>query len=85
VCGCVWSVCVCGVCVVVCGLYVCVVCVCVCVCVCVFPNPGFLHDTFNLLSLLRRFWEMFRERNDNTDLPTHRHMCVCVFDVSHRG
>jgi hypothetical protein len=41
--------------------------VCVCVCVCVCWKPQCLYDTFfDLLNLFRPFWEMFRERHDNT-------------------
>jgi hypothetical protein len=40
--------------------------VCVCVCVCVCRKPQYLHETFFDLNLFRPFWEMFRERHDNT-------------------
>jgi hypothetical protein len=62
------------------------VCVCVrarsrvraCVCVC-RRKPECLHETFfKLPNLFGRFWEMFRKRNDNTELPTPIFTCVCV-------
>jgi hypothetical protein len=35
--------------------------------VCLCPKPQYLYDTFfDLFNLFRPFWEMFRERHDNT-------------------
>ena len=47
--------------------------------VCLCRNPQCLCDIFFvLLNLFLPFWEMFRERHDNTVLPTLRVTCLSV-------
>jgi hypothetical protein len=43
-----------------------------------FPSLSTGNTFFNLLNLLRRSSEMFRERNGKTVLPALRVTCVCV-------